>query len=875
MTSDELLSQATCAVLFQGRVLGTAWLCSNVGHLLTAGHILGQQNPLESVEVQFLNDTPRRARKIAWGYSKAMAIDWAVLKLEDAPSHLIPIPMSFDLEAKGPFILRGFGLTLADMSTGKGEFVGTLDVQNSTEFRLFRLRSQELGEGGYSGGAVFSERVGAVVAIQIEGPSDEKLVGRDTVLAMPLYRIPKIWERKVGSLDRWIGSLGVQRIGANTSHFVKLLAIVSAILLLVVAIKFLPGLFFRPFPTATHTVVLGDFTNKTDDPVFDGSLRQALVAQFEQSPWITLVPEGNLHNILGLMGRDHNAPLTPELTLDICQRAQAGVAITGFISQLGAGYELILTAAACQSGDTISVAAESTSGKAGILAALGRCASELRAKLGESPITLQKYDVRVELATTPLLEALKAYSQGREQMVGQSDSTLAIPFLRRAIELDPSFAMAYAALGTCYFNLGQKQLAAENTSKAYELRSKVSDRERFYIESHYYHLATGELDQARDVYETWSRTYPTDAVPPTNLGDIYGLLGRHDASLECYKRGLVLAPRSGLNFGSLFDTYVNLDRFQDAEAMLEEMKKTNTSSIDLRLHLYEAAFYRDDTRSMSQQVEWGRENPDDGSTLLQFAAETSAFKGHLGQAREWTTRAIDSVRRQDRSESRASFEAAAALREALLGDVSLARRYAFDASKIDSGREVQYAISLALAFTGKGADSSVKAHVQRLARTFPKDTLVQSHFIPTIMALQLLSQGKPSKALQVLQTASAYELGVAGVTSFSPNLYPIYVRGEVYLMEKKGKEADEEFGKIGRYCGLAFNGPVYIMARIGVGRALALQGDEKRARQSYKEFLEFWNEADSSMPILISVKQEAAAIHLKSSSPDVPIPDSR
>jgi tetratricopeptide (TPR) repeat protein len=317
-----------------------------------------------------------------------------------------------------------------------------------------------------------------------------------------------------------------------------------------------------------------------------------------------------------------------------------------------------------------------------------------------------------------------------------------------------------------------------------------------------------------------------------------------------------------------------LDRFQDADAMLDEMKKTNTSSIDLRLHLYESAFYRDDFNGMSQQVEWARENPEDGNTLLQFAAETSAFNGHLNQAREWTKRAIDSLKRPDRRESLAAFEAAA-LREALFGDVSLARKYASDATKIDSGREVQYAISLALAFTGTSADTLVEAHLQSLARAFPKDTLVQSHFIPTIVAVRLLRHGKPSMALQVLQTASAYELGVAGVTSFSPNLYPIYVRGEAFLMDQKGKEAETEFRKIINHRGLAFNEPVYIMARIGLGRALALQGDDERARQSYKEFLEFWKGADVSMPLLISVKREAAALISESSIANSPTSGSR
>jgi tetratricopeptide (TPR) repeat protein len=518
---------------------------------------------------------------------------------------------------------------------------------------------------------------------------------------------------------------------------------------------------------------------------------------------------------------------------------------------------LVLSAVGCESRETVSIVTGNATDQSTVLSALTKRASTLRKNLGESVATLQKYQTPGELASTPSLEAWKAYSQGREEMVGRSDSAAAVPFFRHAIDLDSKFAMAYAALGTCYFNMGQKQLAAENTTTAFRLRDKVSEREKYYIESHYYHLAIGDLQQARNVYVIWARTYTQDTVPQTNLGEIYGQLGQHESCLDAYKKGLDLAPGSGLNYGSLFDTYVNLDRFQEAQDVLEQMKKTKTSSNDLRHHVYQLAFYQNDQDAMARQTEWASSNPDDSGVILHFAAETSALRGQLGQAREWTRKAVDSVRlRPDMMESAAAYEAASALREALFGNVIEARRYASEASRTEVGREVQYATALALAFTGKEADKQVERLSRDLARRFPRDTLVQSHFLPTIKAQQLLNRHEPKSALDALEVTSAYELGVAGVTSFSPNLYPIYLRGEAYLMDGNGKQAENEFKKILKHRGLTFNEPICVLARLGVARAQSLKGDQTAARQSYRELLEIWKEADASVPFLLTVRRE-------------------
>jgi len=404
------------------------------------------------------------------------------------------------------------------------------------------------------------------------------------------------------------------------------------------------GVFFyhkTPPVAAVNTILLGAFSNETGDSVFEGGLREALAEQLEQSPYFTLVSESRIHEVLRLTGRQHDNQMTPEIALDLCQRTQSGVAITGKISRLGTGYELVLSAVGCESRETVSIVTGNATDQSTVLLALTKGASTLRKNLGESVATLQKYQTPGELASTPSLEAWKTYSQGREEMVGRSDSAAAVPFFRHAIDLDSKFAMAYAALGTCYFNMGQKQLAAENTTTAFRLRDKVSEREKYYIESHYYHLAAGDLQQARNVYAIWARTYTQDTVPQTNLGEIYGQLGQHESSLDAYKKGLDLAPGSGLNYGSLFDTYVNLDRFQEAHDVLEQMKKTKTSSNDLRHHVYQLAFYQNDQDVMARQTEWASSNPDDSGVILHFAAETSALHGQLGQAREWTRKAVD------------------------------------------------------------------------------------------------------------------------------------------------------------------------------------------------------------------------------------------
>jgi tetratricopeptide (TPR) repeat protein len=617
----------------------------------------------------------------------------------------------------------------------------------------------------------------------------------------------------------------------------------------------------KPVLWETDTVLLGDFKNSTGDSVFDGGLRQGLAAQLDQSPFLALVPDARVEQTLRMMGKPVGVQITSEIAIEVCQRTGAQAVIDGTISRLGSTYQLVLMAKNCETGEVLATAASDASARNRVLRALGNVASGLRRKLGESPSTLNQYATAVEEATTPSLEALKAYSLGRKQMVALSDSAAAVPFFVNAIELDTDFAMAYATLGTCYFNLGEKTLAAENTLKAYTRQSRVSNKERLYIKSHYYHLATGDLLSARDVYRTWRQLYPRDSIPATNLGAIFTELGQHEEALQSYKEGLALAPNSGINYGSLFVTYVDLNRFADARATLEEMQKNSISSPDVRHHLYQLAFFENDLLGMAEQVKWALGTPDEGHVLLHLEAETSAYNGRMSKAREFTNRAILALRnKRDGIESIAAYESAAALREALVGNRPQALSLAIAALKHSRGRDVQYAVCLAMAFVAgkRTGQSSVAELADDLAKRFPEDTIVSRHFLPTIRAKLLLNSGSAAGAIEMLQSASAYELGVPGVTSFSPNLYPVYVRGEAYLSSGQGPEARTEFQKIIDHPGLAFNGPLSALAKLGIARSYAREGNRVKAREAYDQFLGFWSKADQDSIVLNVAKEEYA-----------------
>jgi eukaryotic-like serine/threonine-protein kinase len=607
--------------------------------------------------------------------------------------------------------------------------------------------------------------------------------------------------------------------------------------------------------TEKDTIVLADFANSTGDAVFDGTLREGLAVQLAQSPFLNIVPDGKLSETLRLMGQQPDARLTPAIARELCQRAGGRAYLSGSIASLGSQYVLGLNVVNCRTGDSLAQELVTADGKERVLKVLGEAAAKMRAKLGESLSTVQKLDTPLEQATTSSLEALQAYSLGVKNSKEMS-AAAAVPFYQRAIRLDPNFAMAYEALGVSYYNLGEGSLAAENTKKAYELRERVSEREKFHIESHYYHLVTGDLEKARQAYELWAQTYPRDIVPPANLSAISAYLGQYDKALVEAREAVRLDPGNGLSYASLVGTYLQLNRLQEAQATAEVAQVKILDSPALRGFLYGLAFLKNDSAGMAQQVAWSAGKPGVEDWLLYYEAETAAYSGRLSEAREFSRRAVASAEREREKETAAGYEAAAALREALFGNPAEARRLVAAAMEHSTGRDVRYGAALALVLAGDSARG--QAFEDDLAKRFPEDTIVQFNYLPTLRAQIALSRNDSSKAIEALQATAPYELGVAG--DVAPTLYPVYVRGEAYLAAHQGREAAAEFQKIFGHRGLVDNDITWPLAHLGLARAYAMQGDTTKARAAYQDFLALWKDADSDIPILKQAKAEYAKL---------------
>jgi len=605
--------------------------------------------------------------------------------------------------------------------------------------------------------------------------------------------------------------------------------------------------------TEKDTVVLADFTNSTGDTVFDGTLRQGLSVQLEQSPFLSIVSDGRIRQTLKLMDQPADTKLTPEIARELCQRAGSEAVLDGSIAQIGTRYLLTLKAVLCSTGDTLASVEAQASDKNHVLDALGKTASEMRNKLGESLSTVQKFDTPLEQATTGSLEALQQYSLGRRVSAG-AHYAAAVPFYRRAISLDPKFAMAYARLGMNYRNLGENVLGAENNRKAYELRAQVSEWEKFYIDSHYHFVTTGNLEKAAQVCEIWAQSYPRDWVSRVDLADAYSKLGEYDKALSEALESVRLNP-TAIGYESLFHQYLDLDRLNEARLTAEEAQARKLESPVLHYGLYRLAFLQNDATGMAQQVVWARGRPGAENVVLDLEADTAAYSGKPGQARELSRRAVVAAKRAEETEVAAGYQANAALRDALFGNPAEARGRAADALDSSNGPAVQFLAALALAFAGDSVRAGTLA--DDLGNRFPEHTIVQSYYVPTIRAQLALSRNDPSRAIEILQAASPYELSAGG------RLYPVYVRGEGYLAAHRGDKAAAEFQKILDQRGIVVNSPIGVLAHLGLGRAYALSGDKSKAKSAYQEFLSFWKDADPDpdIPILKQAKAEYAKLN--------------
>jgi eukaryotic-like serine/threonine-protein kinase len=596
--------------------------------------------------------------------------------------------------------------------------------------------------------------------------------------------------------------------------------------------------------TDKDTVVLADFANSTGDPVFDDALRQGLSSQLEQSPFLNLLSDERIGQTLSLMAQPKDSRLTHDLAREVCQRTASAAVLDGTIAQVGTQYLLTLKAVNCSNGDSLGSTEAQATDKNHVFEALGKLASEMRNKLGESLASVQKYDAPAENVTTPSLEALKAYSLGYQAMVVKSDYTGAIPLFQRAFSLDPKFAMGYARMGTSYADLNETVRSAESVRRAYELRERVSEREKFYIASHYEMFVTGNLEAARQVYELSAQTYPRE-TRLGNLGFLYSQLGDYEKALAEYKEDLKLNPDKGNAYPDLAGAYLQLNRLDEAQATALEAQAHNTDVPEVHLKLYWVDFLRHDAVGMEREAAGLMGKPGDEDQMLNYESDTFSYGGQLANARVLTRRAIESAHKVDEKEAAALYQAEAAVREALVANTDLAKTQARAALSLSNGRDTSGLSAIALGLAGDSAYATRLA--DDLGERFPQNTIVQSNYVPTIHAAALLRSGDASKATETLAAAAPYELGTNFVT-LNFVLYPVYLRGEAYLATKQGAAAAAEFQKILDHFGIVRNAPIGALAHLQLGRAYALSGDSSKAKRAYNDFLTLWKASTPTSP---------------------------
>jgi serine/threonine protein kinase/tetratricopeptide (TPR) repeat protein len=622
------------------------------------------------------------------------------------------------------------------------------------------------------------------------------------------------------------------------------------------------SLFHGPNPALTDkdTVVLADFTNTTGDSVFDEALKQALAVQLGQSPFLNILSERKVDETLGLMGRKPGDRVSAEVARQLCVRTGSKAIVSGSISSLGNEYVVAVSATACGSGDTLAQEQQEAGTKQDVLKALGKAASSLRGKLGESLASIEQFDVPVE-ATTGSLEALKAFSEGATLGHTKGDAE-AIPFFKRAIELDPEFAVAYLYLGNAYGNLGHESLHVENVKKAYALSTRVSERERYKISALYYWLA-GDLEQVSQVFKMWGRSYPQDLTPPADLAVIDVGLGQYDRAVTYTLEALRLEPNMTLAYANLAQCYLALNRLDDAKKAIEQAREHKLETDSTHLPEYELAFMTGDAGEMDRQVTWAAGKPRIEDPLLSFQSDTEAYYGRLGKARYFSRRAVDAAIRDNSKENAAMWQVNAALREGEFGNTAAAKRGAVAALTLAPARtDVKLLAALTLARIGESVRA--KQIVKELEKDYPSDTLLRGYWLPTVNAALELSGGNSDRdlserALLLLEPAIPYELGTPSQLQIG-TLFPVYLRGQAQLMAHNGTAAAKEFSKFEDHRGVTVNFPLGALARLGLARAYALAGNTTKAKTAYRDFLALWKDADSDIPVLKQAKAEYARL---------------
>jgi eukaryotic-like serine/threonine-protein kinase len=601
----------------------------------------------------------------------------------------------------------------------------------------------------------------------------------------------------------------------------------------------------------TDTVVLADFSNRTGDPAFDDTLQQALSIALAQSPFLNVLSDHKRGETLRLMGRPPNENLSGEAALEVCQRTGSKAVFSGSITSLGNRYVIGLDARNCQTGEVLAREQVQATQKEDVLDALGIASNRLRGKLGESLSSLQKFDMPLEKATTPSLDALKAYSTG-SKIGGTKGEAESIPFLKHAIELDPNFALAYGGLSGIYQNLGESGLSREFAQKAFALRERVTERENFALHAFYFNFVTGEREKAIENCTLWAQSYPRDTTAHVCLFFTRETLGRNEESLADGLECIRLEPDNGMCYGELVSVYGKVNRLSEAKMIYQQALSRGLDHPFLHDSRYFIAFLEGDREEMERQVSWASGKAGVEDSMLSDQSGTEAFFGRIAKARDLSRRVVESAMRRDEKDLVGLWEINGALREALVGNNGRAKQQAASALSRASTQVSREVAGVVFAMTGDSRRAERLS--QELTRSFPDDTMQINFWRPITLAAIQMTHNRPERALEELRSASPYEMGE------QLPLLPAYLRGQAYLALHRGPEAVAEFQKLIYQRGLVTNQVYASLARLGVARGSGVQDNVVKARAAYNDFLTLWKDADPDIPVLKEAKAEYAKL---------------
>ena len=733
--------------------------------------------------------------------------------------------------------LFSFGAVLYEMATGKLPFEG------ASSGEIFGAILHKKSRPASQLNPQLPQQVAAIIDKALEKDRDLRYQSAADIRA-DLQRLKRDETGRVGTArvgtDAFVRP-GRAKLGIYAAACVLLAALVAA------------GLYYRahrPKPlTDKDTIVLADFDNTTSDPVFDGALRQGLSVELEQSPFLSLVTDEQIQQTLSLMGKNE-AKVTPAIAREVCQRRGSNTVLDGSIGQVGSQYLLTIKAVNCASGEVLASTESQAADKNHVLGALGSAASEIRSRLGESLSSLLKYNAPLEQVTTFSLPALQAYSQGMKAF-GENGGTAPIPFFKRAIELDPNFAIAYTALGVAYNNLGEGSLATENLRKGFELRERTSESERYLISSLYYDLGTEELAKALEVYEEWTRAYPRDSIPLNNLGATYLYQGQYDRAIPYLNKSLHLDPDSGQSYAGLSGAYLSVGRLAESKEVYERAIAHKVEVSAIHETRYQVAFLEGDTAEMQRQVAWGTGQPGGEDQLLSMQSDTEAYAGHFFRANSLSQSAFDSAQRYGLHEVAAGRQLHAAHLRAEVGEFASAGENVASALRVGSNLSLQTTAAVTLALAGES--NKAQAMADDVGKKAPLNGELNKYWLPAIRAEIELNRNRGQQALELLKPTSGYEFGLL-------SLYPVYVRGKAYLKVRDGQQAAAEFQKIIDHRSIVTNDLLGALAHLQLGRAYAMAGDTAKAKVAYQDFLTLWKDADSDVPILKQARAEYAKL---------------